>query len=233
MSDVYSLDYALRDSEQRHHILAELEDIRREFQLSGKKILELGCGFGHNLALFASDNQVRGIESNPEIAAKTAARGIETLNHDLDAGLPDPDESWDVVICLDVLEHLLRLLECAREISRVLKPGGIAILNVPNHFDLKGRFRILFGSDLDVHRFFPDSHEWDNPHIRFFTYRGFRNMLMIAGLGIVDDRSTHFPSIPLVSKYRFIQGLVRHIARMAPSLFTGGFFVLAQNNRAS
>lgn len=137
MSDVYSIDYALRDSEQRHHILAELEDISREFQLSGKKILELGCGFGHNLALFASDNQVRGIESNPEIAAKTAARGIETLNHDLDAGLPDPDESWDVVICLDVLEHLLRPLECAREISRVLKPGGIAILNVPNHFILK------------------------------------------------------------------------------------------------
>lgn len=62
-----------------------------------------------------------------------------------DASLPFPDNSIDVVICTEVLEHLYSGSYIVKEISRVLKSSGVAIISVPNIVSLKSRVRVLLG----------------------------------------------------------------------------------------
>lgn len=57
---------------------------------------------------------------------------VRTMTATLDERLPFPDESFDVVTMLAVLEHLSRPREIVQEISRVLRPGGQVVLTVPS-----------------------------------------------------------------------------------------------------
>lgn len=59
--------------------------------------------------------------------------------------LPFPNNSVDVVICTEVLEHLTLGTPLVREMSRILKPTGYAIISVPNIVSLKSRIKVLIG----------------------------------------------------------------------------------------
>lgn len=82
--------------------------------------------------------------------------------------IPFPDQTFDVVLCNHVLEHVKNDIQAMREIARVLKPGGFAILQVPFFFpitqvtfedptitDPKAR-EIAFGQDDHVRKFGKD-----------------------------------------------------------------------------
>jgi len=62
-----------------------------------------------------------------------------------DVHLPFADDSCDLIICTEVLEHLTLGTPFTREMSRVLKPGGTAVISVPNIASLKSRIKVLFG----------------------------------------------------------------------------------------
>jgi SAM-dependent methyltransferase len=155
--------------------------------LTGKRILALGCGTGNDVWYLAHDNQVIGLDyagSGLDIARR---HGMETraadLNHD--PTLPFDDNSFDVVVCKDILEHLIEPILVLREVRRILKPEGYAVISVPNHFALPMRLRILFGRGI-IYRSLLGSHhefeEWNYMHIRFFTYQGFRSFLTAGGV---------------------------------------------------
>lgn len=57
--------------------------------------------------------------------------------------LPYPDNHFALVTCAETIEHLERYRETIREIYRVLKPGGIAIITTPNVLNLRSRLRNL------------------------------------------------------------------------------------------
>ena len=57
--------------------------------------------------------------------------------------LPFEDKTFDVVICKDILEHILEPLLVLHEVYRILKDSGYVIISVPNHFYLPFRARIL------------------------------------------------------------------------------------------
>ncbi len=96
------------------------------------RILELGCGTGHNLDMLGSFGTVEASELDDharELAAKRLGRAIEQ------AALPDlsrfPANSYDVVALLDVLEHVVDDKGSLNAIFTRLKPGGALILTVP------------------------------------------------------------------------------------------------------
>jgi SAM-dependent methyltransferase len=62
-----------------------------------------------------------------------------------DVRLPFDDASCDVVVCTEVLEHLAMGGPLVREMARVLKPGGTAVISVPNIASLKSRIKLLLG----------------------------------------------------------------------------------------
>lgn len=154
----------------------------------GRRILTLGGGQSNDLWYLAADNLV----VNLDYARSGLRAGLEhhiwgiagNLNSGL--GLPFADKSMDIVVCKDILEHLLEPLAVLREVRRVLRDDGYVIISVPNHFYFTMRFRIFFGKNLIWksigHDHTREYDEWNYMHIRFFTYRGFRRFLEAAQL---------------------------------------------------
>lgn len=230
----YSIDLLRRDKEGRKHIIEELLFLKKKYNITNCSILELGSGLGQNLEVFRKDNSVKGVEGLLAAVKEARYMGLDVIHADLDRKIDIPNNSQDWALCLDVLEHLINPLGAMMELRRILKDGGRAIINVPNHLDLKGRIKLLLGSGLDVHKYFPDSNDWDTPHLRFFTYRGFKKLLDTSGFYIVEDRSFRFSGIP-GSKFiaRLCMGfLLEYFVKKSPSLFAGGFFVIVEKKVA-
>ena len=107
------------------------------FLLSGQKVLEIGFGSGVVLFSFELDCAISGIEVSPsavKIARQRAQRlGYEKVDMRLATStlMPYPDASFDIVIASHVLEHVPSDSDVLREIRRVLRPGGIAVVIVP------------------------------------------------------------------------------------------------------
>lgn len=102
----------------------------------GRSWLDLGCGQGQLLHLAqALGFAVRGVDASPEMLAAASRHGLDVVVGDLFAILRGtPTASVDVVSAFDVVEHFSRdegfLL--VQEMRRVLKPGGLALLKLPN-----------------------------------------------------------------------------------------------------
>jgi len=92
----------------------------------------------------------------PEI---TAARGYDNKKYaDLQA-MPYPDNFFDVLLSSDVLEHVRDYKKALSEIYRVLKPGGLMLLQIPyDHNRLETMFRVKVEGDQDVHIMEPYYH---------------------------------------------------------------------------
>jgi SAM-dependent methyltransferase len=96
------------------------------------RILELGAGTGHNLAMLSRFGTVEASELDPiarELASERLGRPV------VEAALPDlsmfPADSYDLIALLDVLEHVPDDKGSLRAIHQLLKPGGALLLTVP------------------------------------------------------------------------------------------------------
>ena len=118
-------------------------DFRRLHLAPGQRILDLGCGEGRHAvtAWLTAPVQVVGLDlaaADLETAGRRArafdpAGDDRTLSWIRGSGLrlPFADESFDRVICAEVLEHVEDYRTMLREIRRVLKPGGVLAVSVP------------------------------------------------------------------------------------------------------
>lgn len=226
----YSFERLQVDFDERNHIRNAIAQLKQAHDIRGCRVLELGSGTGANLAILQPDNEVLGIEGLADAAADANRRGINTLVANLDNPLPLDSAQYDWILCLDVLEHLLSPDTALHEAHRLLKPGGRLLVNVPNHFTLSGRLRMLLGAGIHWNRFFPGSHDWNNPHIRFFTQGSIRELLSSSGFRLVSDLSPIAPAVPMSHQMRqlHLQALIHWLAKRSPSLFCGGFFLLAE-----
>src|SRR5207302_3486746 len=124
-------------------------------KISVKSLLDLGAGMGGlSVAVmleFASEGlELYAMDYNPDycnIARLRARRYGLQLPIVVAAGenLPYPDVSFEVVACLDVLEHVGDVETVLMEVYRVLKPGGIVLTTVPNRRAFRDpRYRLPF-----------------------------------------------------------------------------------------
>jgi SAM-dependent methyltransferase len=210
----------------RAHIRLHLAALKRRHAIGGKAVLELGSGLGDNLLLFATDNRVQGVEALADAAWQAGGRGVPTLVADLSQGpLPWPAASWDWILLLDVLEHLIDPAQALLEARRLLRPGGHVVVNLPNHFDWRGRWRLLRGAGIDSGRWFPGQPVWRYPHLRFFRHADALALLAHTGFGRVQDLSAAQSSLPWA---RHWPGLAARCSAGRPDLACSGFLLVAQ-----
>ena len=125
----------------------------------GKKVLDLGCRDGELTKSFIQGNKVTGADIDRIALSLTEKRlGIETVWIDLNHQWPFKKESFDVILCCEILEHLLFIEPILEKIYDSLTPGGQFIGSVPNSFRMRNRMKFLQGKEFDrdpthLHRF--------------------------------------------------------------------------------
>jgi SAM-dependent methyltransferase len=99
---------------------------------SPARILDAGCGTGGNLAMLSEFGEVTGIERDPGARAMASARGpwrIESAN--FPSEVPEFSRKFDMIVLLDVLEHLDDDAATLRTLRGLLAPGGHLVITVP------------------------------------------------------------------------------------------------------
>jgi SAM-dependent methyltransferase len=151
----------------RRRIIAEF--VEKACQALGRqqpRILDVGCGTGANLQMLAQFGAVEGVDVSTDALDFCRARGLAQVKQGAAESLPFADASFDLVTGLDVVEHLDDDIAGLREMGRVLRADGRAVLFVP-------AFMFLWGVQDDI------SH-----HRRRYTLPELKKRLGDAGLTI-------------------------------------------------
>lgn len=147
------------------------------------RILDYGCGLGHNyqkqLAACAQEYVPADVS---ELALQDAQKkGFRPLKIDPQGMLQADSNSFDGASCVEVFEHLFDPLAAAREICRVLKPGGVLVATVPNFGYLPWRIQALIRARVPSEPEDPKINFFNGVHIRYFNTSTFRRLLRDAG----------------------------------------------------
>ncbi|MFL2734006.1 MAG: class I SAM-dependent methyltransferase [Gammaproteobacteria bacterium] len=171
----------------------------------GAKLLDLGCGEGRHCfgAYMHSDLDVFGFDMSKEDVQK-ALNNFEEFNENspskscsfgvTDARkLPFSDNSFDYVICSEVLEHIIEFEEVISEINRILKPGGTFAASVPKFFP-----------EWICWKLSKAYQEMPGGHVRIFKYKDFKKSILDRGFSFKKRHWNH----ALHSPYWWLQCLL-------------------------
>jgi methionine biosynthesis protein MetW len=155
----------------------------------GARVLDLGCGDGALLDLLQRERGCSGygVELDDANVQACVQRGVNVIQLNLDEGLTMfGDQSFDVVLQIDTLQHLRNAEVMLRETARV---GRLGIVAFPNFAHWPNRLSVLLGR-MPVTRRLP--YQWyDTPNIRVGTFADFEVLARRNGLAILDSFGFH------------------------------------------
>jgi 2-polyprenyl-3-methyl-5-hydroxy-6-metoxy-1,4-benzoquinol methylase len=198
-------------------------DIAPLLRGSPRRILEIGTGAGVTLAWLKQrwpDAETIGVDGYAPAVAELEKNADRALLHDLEQPLPDLGR-FDLILALDVLEHLREPVQVLRGLRERLNPDGAIIVSVPNvshHKVIRG----LIGRKFE----YADSGILDRTHLRFFTEQSTIELMRDAGLKITDGllnglagpkpKLINRATLGLIKHYLTDQYIVRGIVSDAP-----------------
>jgi SAM-dependent methyltransferase len=153
------------------------------------QILDAGCGSGRNMVELSGFGTAAGLEPSERGAEVARARGVgEVVVATIDS-MPFETGRFDLIACLDVLEHIEDDREALRELRRVARPGGVLLITVPAYPQLWS------------------SHDELNRHYRRYTRPELLSRAVEAGWR--PRRTTHFNLLllPVAAAWRLAERL--------------------------
>lgn len=162
-------------------------DVLRFIPHAPERVLEIGCGTGATLAELRKQRipvQSIGVEIDPKSAEVARTRFDQVLLssvEDADFEALIAPGTLDLVLCLDVLEHLVDPWALVKRVSPLLKSGGRLVLSVPNIRNWKFIKRLLLKGDFH----YTDSGVLDRTHLRFFVRQTAEALSTCGGLELV------------------------------------------------
>ncbi len=160
------------------------------------RVLDVGCSDGHfGHLLEQMGHTVTGVDMH-------ASPGVEErISHFVQANLEEglnrhfEEESFDIVVLADVLEHVRSPATLLRGARALLAPGGSILVSIPNIGHWYGRFKVGFGLfSYDRRGLF------DSGHLRFFTRVNFQRIVAVEQLEIVKFGATSTPIVNVLSR---------------------------------
>jgi len=230
MRQVYD-DYLWRPGELGEE--NRLTRVMRHIPSDTRDLLDIGAGLGRNLRLFqrvVPSARLCGVDIAPSVESQLAALGFEGRACDASRQLPYEDGSFDVVVCGEVIEHVIDTDNLLREARRVLRPRGRLILTTPNIAYLPNRFLLLLGiqplfTETSIRRNLGRRSKWlgqHNPvqyHLKIFTLAAACEILRQNGFVVTSTEGYRWLERGLLGA---IDGLLQNIAAVA-----AGFVIVA------
>lgn len=159
---------------------------------SGGILLDVGCGDGRALELLSDRFEMLiGLDiTNLRLKLRRQkSRDWAFIQADGNGSIPLSSGSVDAVLANQVIEHILNPIRFLKELHRVLKIGGRAVLTTPNCRYVQHLWRLIVagrgpatsnGNTLDG--------DWDDGHVHYFTHRDLRIALSQCGFSNVHSR---------------------------------------------
>ncbi len=175
--------------------------------LSGHlKLLDIGCGTGAGTRLVASGHTgeciIFGIDVSMSSLNTAFLRSINPILAEIDvSNLPVQDNSMDVVILDEVIEHVVETDRLLGEIYRVLVPGGLLLLSTPNLAAWFNRIALLLGiqpaySEVSFRKIYGRPGSEVVGHLRLFTLKSLVELVEDSGFNVRKVKGVTFPALP-------------------------------------
>lgn len=181
-------------------------------------VLDLGCGDGLFLKML-NDKGIKGtgVEVSKIAIEKARTKELDVKNFDFTSKkLPFPDNSFETVVLLDVLEHLYQPKKILKEVYRVSRRN--LVMSVPNFNSLPARIQMLLGK-------IPENNKHRQGHVYWMSYSIIKDLLEESTFSIEAIRVNSFFSwVP------GIRNLMQFLAEKKPSIFALNFVIKAKKS---
>lgn len=154
------VDMTVLDVEQRARqslgtsgaaIYRMVDDVLAKHHPGGGVLLDVGCGICQ-LHAFVEERFQTYVGADA-VRYEAVPEGIDFYKVDLDTGrVPVPDGFADVVVAVETIEHLENPRAFARELTRLVKPGGRIVITTPNQLSLLSKLTLLLRNEFNAFR---------------------------------------------------------------------------------
>lgn len=149
------------------------------------RVLEIGCGRGGNAAWFRDHGatHITGVDLDEPSARQAATRFDRVLVGDVARLLDEldaDDERYDLIVCGDVLEHLVDPWVVVARLHRLAAPGGTMVASIPNIRFYRALWQIALGAGFK----YEAEGILDRTHLRFFTSATIRQLMSQGGWSV-------------------------------------------------
>lgn len=209
---VRDLEYEVKKQQQVDHLLEKIKDFHTP---RGARVLDAGCGVG----LFGAEfnrrfrASVYGFDFTESSVVLAKQKGIKAEVADIDLKWPYENSYFDVVLGIQIIEHVFNTDNFFAESNRVLIKGGILIVSTPNLAAWYNRIIFLFGYQpfftevstvdktlgLDITRKLTSNRETLG-HLRIFTLRALEDILKMYEFEILKKIGGEISYLPLAMK---------------------------------
>jgi 2-polyprenyl-3-methyl-5-hydroxy-6-metoxy-1,4-benzoquinol methylase len=180
----------------------DFERVKEKLKAAGitedadRSLLDVGCGIGNFLQQAQRAGwRVAGLDLSPSVAAYAREqRGLDVNSGSIEANTSFPPTSFDLITMFGVIEHLANPRGAAEECARLLRPGGILILQTPTEDGLMRRVgRLLYWATGGLVTFqVKQLYQMGGGHSTCFNRRSMRTLLDRYGFDVLSlEQSTY------------------------------------------
>lgn len=169
--------------------------------------IEFGCGFGHFSLLLKEKfgAETWAVELDSHAAQQAATKLDKVINADAMQALKEmPDNYFDCIIFLDILEHLIDPYTLLVSVKNKLTSRGVIVTSIPNVRYYRNLINLVIKGNWD----YENAGTLDKTHLRFFTYKSILKMfdqlgfevLAMEGINSTRNKKLKFLNILLFNK---------------------------------
>jgi methionine biosynthesis protein MetW len=196
-------------------------------------LLDIGCGRGTLGAMILAQRpnmRIYGTELTPASIEEATQVGITIVTKDVTTGISLPDESVDVVVMGEIIEHLVDPDAVVDEVHRVLRPGGQLIVTTPNIASWTNRLVLALGiqplfTETSTRkkygrrfRFLGQGSTVMQGHLRLFTLSALTEMLEDLGFAIIKTRGADVSMFDVFPPAGWVDRICARFPRFASDL---------------
>jgi methionine biosynthesis protein MetW len=192
------------------------------------KLLDVACGEGQFYDLLKNHRknvEYVGVDFSNKQVEIAKKKGYNAKIQDVTKKWDFEDQTFDVIICSEIIEHIFDTDFFLKEVNRVLKINGTLILTTPNIASAGDRLRLLFGKRPSAIEF--TARIKDSGHIRAFVYEDIKKLFKFNGFRDIKILGRDFYMPIFRHEMKYLGKINVFFAKWFPKL-SAGFIIIAK-----